>query len=320
MTGRRHALDLVPGLRQLAEEQSYVVRRTQLAALGVSRHHLRHQLGADRWSLLDSQVVLLHTGTPTTLQQRWAAVLQCGFTAVLGGLSALAQGGLRGWERDQCHVLVPVGVRPASPARAVLHTTSSLGAHEIERSHGCPATVPARSTIDAARWARSAREASGIVLAAVQQGLATPDELTATLAGFRIVKQQKAITAAIEDAAGRHDSLAEADVARLVVRAGLTAPRPQVEVATPDGGRWFDLAVDLPDGRLLLLEVDGMHHVDPSVRLKDAAKDAAAIAAGHQVLRIPVLGLRASEATIIRQLTSIRSAAERRAQRPPGPS
>jgi very-short-patch-repair endonuclease len=98
------------------------------------------------------------------------------------------------------------------------------------------------------------------------------------------------------------------------VRAGLPTPGAQVLLMTPDGPRRADLAVDLPDGRLLVLEVDGIHHADPRVRLQDAAKDAAIVAQGHQVLRIPVLSVRSGEATIVTQLTAIRRAAEQRTQ------
>ena len=316
MTGRRHPLEVVPGLLQLAEAQSYVVRRSQLAELGVTRHHVRRQLGAQRWILLESQVVMLHTGTPTRVQWRWSAVLQCGTSAVLGGLSALEQDGLRGWARQRVHVLVPVGIRPRVPAEVVLHTTLALEEHEIDRRSGCPATVTARSAIDAARWARGPREAAGVIIAAVQQGLATPDELAGTLARFDKVKQQLAIEQAISDAAGGHDSVAEADVARLVARAGLPAPRTQGLVMTSAGARRVDLVVDLPDGQVLVLEVDGVHHSDPDVRANDAAKDAAVIAAGHQVLRIPALAIRTRQETIVRQLTAIRRSAEQRGRRP----
>ncbi len=41
----------------------------------------------------------------------------------------------------------------------------------------CPATPVVRSTVDAARWESSSRRAGGIVLAVVQQRLATPSQL-----------------------------------------------------------------------------------------------------------------------------------------------
>jgi very-short-patch-repair endonuclease len=99
---------------------------------------------------------------------------------------------------------------------------------------------------------------------------------------------------------------------------GLPTPRRQMVIETPDGPRPVDLVVDLPDGSRLVIEVDGPHHADPSVRLADSVKDAALIAAGYLVLRVPVAALRADPGAVLRQLVSIREAAARRAA--PAPS
>jgi very-short-patch-repair endonuclease len=316
MSGRSHALESVPGLAELARRQSGVVDRRQLLDLGVTRHHVRRQVGALRWTVRGPHVVVLQTGPLSRTQEWWAATLHCGPAARLAGLTALEQAGLRGWNRDQVHVVVPVGLRIHAPAPILVHTTLHLDADDVGERACCPTTPVARSTIDAARWARSPREAGGVVLAVVQQRLTSAEELSACLDGFRKVKQQRAIRAAIEDAQNRHDSLAEADVGRLVVRSGLSRPRTQVVIDTPEGGRRVDLVVDLPDGRLLVIEVDGPHHAASDVRLADSAKDAAIIAGGNQVLRIPALAVREAEATVVAQLTAIRRAAEVLSRRP----
>lgn len=176
----------------------------------------------------------------------------------------------------------------------------------------CPATPVVRSTVDAARWESSSRRAGGIVLAVVQQRLATPSQLGECVDRLGRVRNSRAISRALVDAAAGADSLAEADVARLVLRAGLPAPRAQVVVETADGPRRVDLVVDLPDGRLLAIEVDGVHHARTEVRLADASKDAALVAAGHQVLRIPVQALRIDRGRVLRQLAMIREASARR--------
>jgi len=74
------------------------------------------------------------------------------------------------------------------------------------------------------------------------------------------------------------------------------------------------LAVELPDGRMLVVEVDGPTHDDPAVRLADAEKDAAFIAAGCVVLRIPWSGGRRRAAQVRAQLQAIADAAHRRAK------
>jgi very-short-patch-repair endonuclease len=65
----------------------------------------------------------------------------------------------------------------------------------------------------------------------------------------------------------------------------------------------------VPDGGLLAIEVDGVHHAERAVRLADAAKDASLIAAGSQVLRIPVQAARTDPERLLRQLVAIRRAA-----------
>jgi very-short-patch-repair endonuclease len=313
MTGRTRPLDHHPDLAALARAQLGVVRRSQLVALGVTRHHVRSQVEAQRWRSIGPHVVVLHTGPLTRAQARWVAALHAGPRASLAGLTALELHGLRGWPADRAHVLVPQGASVPPLPGLVVHTTRRPVDEDVIRRTGwCPVTTVARSALDAARWDTSARRAAAVVLAVVQQRLTTPRELATCLARLDRVRHGTAIAAAIDDAAGGADSLAEVDVARLVVRAGLPRPRRQVVVDTPEGPRRVDLVVDLPDGRLLVLEVDGIHHAEPGVRLADAVKDAAIVAAGHQVLRLPVQGVRADPGAVLRQLTAIREMAARR--------
>ncbi|MDA8434529.1 MAG: DUF559 domain-containing protein [Actinomycetales bacterium] len=312
MTGRTRPLDHHPDLVAVARAQVGVVRRSQLVALGVTRHHVRRQADAQRWRTIGPHVVILHTGPLTRAQWRWTAVLHAGPHAALAGLTALELFGLSGWLRNQAHVLVPLGVSVPPLPGLTVHTTRRLADEDLVRVGGLRTTTVARSAVDAARWAGSSRRAAAVVLAVVQQRLATPRELAVCLAGFDRVRYGSAIAAAIDDAAGGADSLAEVDVARLVVRAGLPRPRRQVVVDTPEGPRRVDLVVDLPDGGLLVLEVDGMHHTETGIRLADAAKDAAVVAAGHRVLRLPVQAVRADPGAVLRQLTTIRELAARR--------
>ena len=281
-------------------------------AIGVTRHHVRRQVEAQRWRTIGPHVVVLHTGPLTRAQWWWTAVLHAGPHAVLAGLTSLEDHGLRGWSCDEAHVLVPLDVSVPPLSGLTVHRTRRLPDGDVVRRDGCPATTVARSAVDAARWGRSSRRAAGLVLAVVQQRLATPRELAACLAGFDRVRYGSAIAAANDEAAGGADSLAEVEVARLVVRAGLPRPRRQVVVDTPEGPRRVDFVVDLPDGALLVLEVDGIHHAETGVRLADAVKDAAVVAAGHQVLRLPVQGVRADPGAVLRQLTTIREMALRR--------
>jgi very-short-patch-repair endonuclease len=82
-----------------------------------------------------------------------------------------------------------------------------------------------------------------------------------------------------------------------------------VLVRTAEGVIKVDLVVDLPDGRTLVIEVDGVHHDDPRQRARDAARDAALIAQGYLVLRIPVSELRVDPAGVVRRLRLIAQSA-----------
>jgi hypothetical protein len=104
---------------------------------------------------------------------------------------------------------------------------------------------------------------------------------------FVQAKQKVAITDGVAEARGGPDAKSEADVGRIMERAGFPRPRRQVELVTTAGTRRVDLAVDLGDSRPLIVEVDGPRHDDDDARLLDAVKDAAAIADGHHVFRIP---------------------------------
>jgi very-short-patch-repair endonuclease len=293
-----------------------VVSRRQLAEHGVSRHHIRRQLEAQRWRSIGSRIICLHTGGLARPAQLWAALLHSGPHSVIGGLTSLEHLGLRGWARDLVHVLVPMGVNVPDLAGVVVHRTRiQFDPVSPPAASSLRCTGAARSTIDAARWGSRPRTAAALVLAAVQQRIVTSEELARCAGEFEWLRNSSSILDAIVEAMGGADSWAEVETARLVQQVGLPRPRRQFVVVTPDGPRRVDLAVDLPDGTLLVLEVDGPHHLDPVVRRDDAVKDAALIAAGHAVLRIPVAMVRSDRARVRAQLEAIVRAAGRRDSR-----
>jgi very-short-patch-repair endonuclease len=317
MTGRTQPLAARPELTALARRQHGVLHRTQLAAAGFTRHHVRHQLVAQRWRQIGPNVLVLHTGPLTRDQQFWLAHLHGGHRSALGGLTALELDGLRGWSRTQLHLTVPTVAKVPPLQGLVVHRTRTLSPDDVVTgTDGLVRTSVARSTIDAARWEPVRRRACGLVVAVVQQRLASVPELLACLDGLERVRHASALREALADAADGADSVAESDVARLITCAGLPRPRRQVVVMTAEGPRRVDLAVELPDGRTLVVEVDGPHHADPRVRLADSAKDSAVIAAGDVVVRVPAQSVRTDAAQLTAQFASIRAAAERRRRTP----
>ena len=73
----------------------------------------------------------------------------------------------------------------------------------------------------------------------------------------------------------------------------------------------------LPDGSVLVLEVDGPTHDTPEGRSQDSERDAEVAADGKLRLRLPWLDVRYDPHGVVRRLVRIRVAAERRRRHEP---
>jgi hypothetical protein len=315
MSGRTRPLARIPGLLHLADTQLGVVSRTQLAELGVTRHHVRRQLDAQRWQTIGPRVVALMTGVLDAEQQLWVAVAHCGGSSPLATLTSLEVQGLRGWEPEKRHVLVPHSTRVPRLEGVVIHQTRGIDPADLVVRRGLPCTSVSRSALDAAAAMPHVNSAQGLLIAVVQQRLATAGELVRELDRRATQPFRASLRTALEQTADGAESLREMEVGALLREAGFTRWQRQVVIQTPRGSRRYDLGVRLADGTLMLLDVDGPHHQDPAVRAVDVAKDAEAIALGHVVFRIPVASLSVARAQLLRQLTRIRVEAERRSGR-----
>ena len=98
-------------------------------------------------------------------------------------------------------------------------------------------------------------------------------------------------------------------VEEVAIAAGLPAPRRQVR----SDGRRHDLEVTLPDGMVLVLEIDGPTHDSPESRWADASRDAGVAAVGKLQVRIPAFAVRHQQLEVVTRLVAIRRAAEARA-------
>lgn len=313
MSGRTRPLQSIPGLFEVADRQCAVVHRSQLAELGVTRHHVRRQLQAQRWQAVGPRVIVVITGVLTPEQERWVGQLHVGLDSVLHGRTALEHSGLVGWEVSAVHVASGHDDRVPRLEGVVRHRIRTLDEAEVRLVRGLRCHTPARAAIEAAAAEHNARAAAGLVVAVVQQRLTTAAEILRCLDRTPLVRHAQLLRATASDAASGSESVTEADVLRLLRRAGLPEPRRQVIIPTPEGDRRYDLVVDLPDGSFLVVEVDGPHHLDPRVAAADAAKDAAVLAAGGRTLHIPWHLVRSDADRIVRQLEAIWQAARARA-------
>lgn len=138
----------------------------------------------------------------------------------------------------------------------------------------------------------------------------TVTEVSAELALAGRVRHRAVVRDTLLDAAGGAESVAEVDIAPLLRRAGIPTWRRQVRA----GGRRHDIEVDLPDGTVLVVEVDGPLHDSPDARWRDAARDAGIAAEGKLRVRVSAYDVRHEPARVVRALRMIVDAARRRAE------
>lgn len=308
MTGRAAYDESVPGLAALLRSQAGLARRGQLRSLGVTDRHVASQLAARRWQLVAPEVVSTDNGRLDRVQLQWRAALHAS-TGWLGGRSRLEVAGLQGYEPERVQLLVPMDARPAALAGVHVHVTRRLSGLESDLEPGrLPLAPLARSVVDAASWSPHPRLAMGVLVAALQQRLVLPGEVDAELAVAGRIRHKVAIRAVISDAAGGGESVSEIDLAPLLRRAGL--PNFRRQVSAP--GRRSDVEVDLPDGSVLVIEVDGPTHDTPEGRWRDSERDASVAADGKLMLHLPTYAIRFDPNGVVRRLVRIRVAAERR--------
>jgi hypothetical protein len=279
MTGSARLYSTTPGLAVLVRRQHGVVTRSQLAALGLTWAHVERHLRSLRWRTLSEQVVVCHRGPLTRPAGRWAAVLGTPGRSVLGAWTALELHGITSWRREQIHLVVDRGAKPDRFPWLVVHESRRLTDDHLVDLDGLPVHTVARATVDAAAWQPSWRTAAGLLAAVVQQDLATVDDLLGMLDA---------------DIAGGADSLAEIDFARLCRRGNLPEPsRQELRLDAHGRRRFLDVEWRLPGSRRLVVEVDGVGHMERDRWYDDLLRDAEI---GRDVrtisIRIPAMAAR----------------------------
>lgn len=289
----------------LLDDQDGVARRDQLRAAGYTLAQLDAQLAARRWRALGPVVIVMHNGPLTHRQQLWAVVLNAGPVAALCARTAAAEAGLVGWPADCIEVLVPRGATPPRlrgiPVK--VHESRRFGSDDIHPARVPPQTGPERSIMDAAVWTRRSRSACGLVAAAVQQGIATPERLAAELDGAGKVRHHRLLRSVLVDIGGGAQALSEIDFGRLCVEYGLPRPERQVIRVEPNGRRrYLDVVLRGPDGRTLIVEIDGALHLLPERYWDDMSRDNELVIAGERRLRIPTIAMHLDRARVADQV------------------
>jgi hypothetical protein len=295
-------------LRLLINQQLGVATRTQLTEVGISQHMMRAQISARRWQSWGFHVVIMHNFEPTRQQLMWAAVLDTGYPAALGSHTALELHGFRPFAReaDHLHLLVERGAKVSAHPMIVVHESRRLKPEYHVAVAGLPCTASPRSAIDAAAWQPWPRFACALVAAVVQQGLCTADELEQEMRYVGRVRHKAHLREAIRDIRGGSRALSEIDLARLCRRYGLQEPDRQVKRTDRQGRvRYLDAEWKLADGRRVVLEVDGSHHLEVESWQDDMRRERGVVIGGAYVLRATAVEVRVEPGQIVGDLLAI---------------
>jgi len=282
----------------LLDRQVGVISRAQ--ALGyLSDKAIRHRAATKRWQQPHRSVFVTHNGPLGSTEWRWIALLAAGAGAVLAGLTALSVAGLRGYEDDAIHLLVPAARRPPRPPGVVVHRTTVLSSVDLAAADP-PRTTPARSLVDAAQWAHSDRAAQAVVAAAFQQRLVIARNVDQVLTRLVRARRRQIVMEAVRDADGGAHSLAEIDFVRLCRKCHLPVPTRQVVRRDGTGRRRYLDALFEPWG--VHVEVDGGQHMDPRHAWDDMRRQNELWIAGERILRFPAWTVRRDPIGVISQI------------------
>lgn len=267
---------------------------------GVARRELDGELREGRWRRVGLAIVE-HNGPLSPAQRRRVARVHAGPQSVLTAFTGAEALGLRGWERDEVHVLAPTGtrMRAGNPVPTVLY-----------RYELAPRLAPGGGIerledglVRAAGTFASPRPACGLLAASVQQQLTTAAKLDEALVRARRVRHRHALVEAVEDIAGGAHALSEIDFARLCRRYRLPEPiRQLVRLDAQGRRRYLDASWRRTDGRLVVVEVDGALHLQVRRWWDDQLRQNELALADALVLRFPTVIVRAEPDLVIEQL------------------
>lgn len=261
---------LTPAAQSLLARQRGVIADWQAAELGMARRRLLLACRSG-WQQVTPHVFADREGDLTVRQLRVAGVLESGPGSMLAGLSALIEAGWRGSDDGFVDVLLPRGRR-----RRALGAPAWLRAHHpCEEPLGCgdpPRTSTVRAAIDAAAWAPSARAVLMILASTAQQRLATPRGMRVELSRRPGLRNAATIREVLDELDAGVTSSNEAAFRRECRRRGLPVPRMQTRRRAGLRGCVTDAEFVLPDGRLLIVEIDGIGHLDVEAWHADIAR------------------------------------------------
>lgn len=269
----------------LADAQDGVLGRYQLRELGMDRHVIRSQVRARRWRLMGTAVVL-HRGPLTRWQQIWVGALHTGPGSAVCAWTGCELAGLDWDPRAPVHVVVARGHRIRRLPGVVVHESRRFDpGRDVHPSRNPVQTWPARSVVDACAWTRSGPTAVALLAAAVQQRIVRAADLAEVLDQAGEIRHRRLLLAVLPDIDSGAHSLPEIDFARACRTADLPEPQRQV-VREANGRRYLDVGWPLADGTWLVVEIDGVGHLQVATYWADQRRSNALVIEGDRLLRL----------------------------------
>ena len=299
---------LSPASRVLLRRQAGVATFAQLEQAGTTRNTSRAHVAAHRWQRVGEHVVVAHNHVLTRRQLMWAVTLDPTGCVALGGLTALETAGFRffGEEMTLVHVVVQRGAKTWPHPAVKVHESRRLDPLDLDATSRLRRTRVARSALDGAAWQPFPHYACAVVAAVVQQRLCTVADLETEMRHVGRIRHKQHLRVALADIGGGAEALSELDLGTVCREAGIAPPLRQVVRRDRQGRRrYLDAEWRLSDGRTLVLEVDGAHHMAAEHWEQDVRREREVVASGRIVLRATASEVRHAPEALVADLLAL---------------
>jgi len=288
---------LSPSALQLLRNQANVIASWQPGA--PSQQAMVRAATSGVWTRLTSRVFYAAPGQPGEEQYLWAGALHCGPSAMLSGQAALV---CHGWKGERAGAIDVLG-HASARARSVPPWLRLRRTNFMPRASkgGIPRARPSAATVHAAAWARTDREAEFIVISVLQQRLVTIREVVNALTDLPVIPRRARILATADEYDHGITSMNELHFARLCREYGIREPDRQVW--RRDSNRRPRRLDVYWEAEGVVVEIDGIGHLDQQVRLDDDFRQNSMVLTGDRVfLRVSTLALRYAADDFMKQL------------------
>ena len=299
--------DRVARLAALAQRQHRVVSREQLRELGWNADQILHEIDYGRWQMAAPNVVALQNAPLVEEQRLWVGVLHAGVGSALTHVTACRYNGLSWHAPDTVEVISPKGHLVTRLDGFFFHQTRRPYRQWVKiTGSGLPVLRLEPAALLAAERDDYQPRAVGLLAASVQQRLTTAERLLEVSHQIRKLRHGHLFRVSLGDIAGGAQSFAEIDVGRLCREAGLVEPlRQRIRKDKRGRRRYLDCEWVLPNGQIIVLEIDGSFHMRTEHWWRDMRRERRIVASGRTVLRCSSIEVRLEPAEVVRDLVDI---------------